>query len=233
MSFLLEDRAALRRAFYRATGSSASDEELIEHDAEDLEAVHQLLQYALWDAQEYLLSVGDPNRWVKSATLTGWTSEADGRRYLSLPSDFLRLAGDERLGALRDGDGREWGSLVQADMRLRAGDPSSYWIENERIYVGALASFPTTLTIYYHFRHAVLEADDTAIDFPEEDRRLVVLFAAEQASSEPWFTGDNDVKQGIRVALAEAKQKAARRARRTREPRKLRPPPGVGTHWFG
>jgi hypothetical protein len=232
VTFLLEDRAALRRAFYRLTGSAPDDDGLTEHDSEALEAVHQHLQYGLWDAQEYLVSVGEPGRWVKAATLTGWTSEVDGRRYIALPSDFLRLAGDERTSALRDGNGFAWGALVQGDARLQNFDPSAYWLENERIYVGSLASFPTTLTFLYHHRHAVLETDSTAIDFPVEDRPLIVAFAAERASAEPWFPGGADAVQAIRVVLAEAKQRAARRARRTREPRKLRPPPGLGTHWW-
>lgn len=233
MSFLLEDRPSLRRAFYRLTGTSADDDALAEHDSEALEAVHQHLQYGLWDAQEYLLSVGDPSRWVKSATLTGWVSEADGRKYVALPDDFLRLAGDERTSALRSVDGREWGSLAQADARLYAYSPSAYWIEGERLFLGTGATIPTgDITIYYHFRHAVLAAEDTPIDFPVEDRPLIVAFAAELYAAEPSFPGGSEGMASIRVAVAQAKQKAARRARRTREPRKLRPPPALGTHYF-
>lgn len=233
-AFTLANRAALRRAFYRLTGTAADDDQLTEHDSEALEAVHYYLHRGLWSAQEYLLTAGGARRWVTAASLS-WATDADGFGYADLPDDFLRLAGDERRGALTS-SGTQWGSLIDVRERFAAG-PTNYWIDGERLYAGKGVSIPSGLAVSYHYRHPVITSDDEtteagAIDFPLLDRPLIVAFAGVHASSDSWLPGGAEMEARIEKALALAKAEASRRARRTGEPRKLRPPDTIGTHWI-
>lgn len=232
-AFTLANRAALRRAFYRLTGTSATDDQLSEHDTESNETVHYYLHRGLWSAQEYLVTVGGWSRWVTRVALGAWSTDGEGRRYVALPDDFLRLAGDERESALLE-DGRAWGSLIPGPDSDHSPYVAGYWIEGDRLYAGRTASVPAGLTLKYIARHPVITSDDEttpagAIDFPLVERPLIVAFAAYHFSRDPSFLGDRDAMQ---VELATAKAEAARRSRTSREPNKLRPPPGLGTHWF-
>lgn len=233
-AFTLTNRAALRRAFYRLTGTAATDDALTEHDSEVLEAVHYHLQRGLWSAQEYLISVGT-TRWLTRADATPWVADGD-LTYLALPDDFLRLSGDERVSPfLVNNTRRTLGVSSNFDNGLSIG--ASYWVEGDRLYAGKGVTAPTGLQVEYIHRHPLVTSDDEnaaggAIDFPVEDRPLIVAFAAAHAMVESWLPGGPDMEAKIDRNLAMAKAESARRSRRTREPRKMRPPEVLGTRWW-
>lgn len=235
MAFTLDDRSALRRAFYRLTGTSSGDDALEEHDNETNEAVHYHLQHGLWDAQSWLIATVDPYRWISiSDPITSWTGTDDttGGRYTTLPADFLRLAGDADTSALRGADGEAWGVLLD-DPRRRfdiAGD--AYYLVDEQLWITKRAAPPATLYLHYHERHPVLEDDVTTIDFPILDRPLIVGFAGQSYAAEASLPGGQEMVGKIDAYLDRAKRLAVSRGRRTHEPLKLRPRDTFGTQFF-
>lgn len=229
--FLLENRAALRRDFYALTGTSADDDGLNEYDVAANERVHRHIQAGLWDAQEYVLAHADPERWLSTSPALSFTTQADGSQRAALPSDFLRLAGDEKQSALWHGNGVRWGNLVDASRRTRAYG-SQYWLQGEYLYVARGGSPPSGLVMDYHHRHAVLEDDTTALDFPVTDRSLIVAFAADHAKHEAWLPGGPEMLAKIQNNLGQRKLDAWRRARRTRSPQRRHAPDVTGSHWF-
>lgn len=230
MGFLLEDRAALLRDFYALTGTSSSDDALTEYDAEASERAHRMIQHGLWDAQEYVLSYVDPDRWLTRSAALSFTTAADDTHYAALPDDFLRLAGDESESALVEADGTRWGTLLPGRLKGRASG-RYYWLQNERVYLAKNAS-PPTLYMDYHHRHATLDSNEVALDFPILDRPLIPAFAAYRAAMEAWLPGGPEMLSKIQANLMERKVEAKRRGRRTREPNKTRAPSPFGTHWF-
>jgi hypothetical protein len=229
--FLLGSRAALRRAFFRLTGTAEDDDALTEHDAAPLEAVHQHLQHGLWRAQRHMIGAGLGHRWRKVWKLTAADAVRDGDTYsVALPEDFLRLAATERESGIVSG-GRAWGRLLAAEgaAGVRGGDV--FYLAGDRLHLTSAVPY-AGLDVTYHYRHPLLVAEDTPIDFPEEDRPLIVAFAADGAKHEAWLPGGSEMLQKIALNLRDRMQEAARNARQTREPAKLRPPAIVGAHWF-
>ena len=89
------------------------------------------------------------------------------------------------------------------------------------------ANFLSGLVGDYYARHATL-ADSTTVDFSEEDRDLIVAFAAERATYETWFSGGQVGQQTIARKLDFEKKQAWSRARYTNEPKRTRPRRMVG-----
>ncbi|MCR4338643.1 MAG: hypothetical protein NUW01_02025 [Gemmatimonadaceae bacterium] len=232
MADVLTDRASLARGFYRLTATSNTNPALIEHDSTSLEAVYQFLQYGLWDAQEYMIDSGMTDRWVTTSSALSFSGadSTDGGRYVSLPSDFLRLAGDEKRSALRYPTGQRWGVLGDFDDRHRYRG-NVYWLQNEKLWVAPGASPPSTLVMDYHHQLATL-ADSTTVDFPTQHRALIVAYAAERASNDAWLPGGMEQAAMISANLLKRQREAKRRARRTDGPKKMKRRASAGTHWW-
>jgi len=229
---VLTDRASLKRALFRLVGTSDSDGAMTEQDSGTLEGIYQILQYGLWDAQEWLVENGLSTRWVKQSSTLSWsgTESSDGGRYADLPSDFMRLAGDREHSALRRPNGKRWGQLIDFSERFdRYGN--WYWLQNDRIWITRGASPHSDLIMDYHYRLPTL-ADGTTVDFPEADRALIVAFAAERARAEAWLPGSTDMDAKIVANLRFQQQQARKRARRAAGPRHYRMPSVRGTHYF-
>ena len=229
---VLTDRASLKRAFYRLTGVSDDNGALTENDASTLEAVYQFLQYGAWDAQAFLIDCGMGDRWVTRSSTLSWSGSdaVDGGRYTALPSDFLRLAGDEEISALAKPNGGRWGRLVEGRYRGEAiGD--YYWLWNDRLYIAQGSAPPSDLVLEYHHKLATL-ADASTVDMPSEHLPLVVAYAAERAQADLWLPGDMEQRANIIANLARLKKLAWVRSRRHGGPRKMRAKRDIGTHWL-
>lgn len=235
---VLTDRASLARAFFRLTATSSTNPALIEHDgALTLEAVYQFLQYGAWDAQEWLMDCGLLNRWVTtSSTLSFSGSDAtDGGKYVALPGDFLRLAGDEYDSALRSPNGTRWGQLIDFKDR-RTVSRNCYWLQSTtsnvwRLWVTPGSSPPSDLVADYHHMLATL-ADSTTVEFPSKDRALIVAFAADRAMSDAWLPGDAEMQAKIAANLMKQKREAERRVRQSHGPKRRRMHRSGGTHYW-
>ena len=229
---VLTNLASLQRAFYRITDTASDDDSLIEHDDSSLEAVNQFLQYGLNDAQDYLMDCGLSDRWVSQATaITSWsgTESDDGGRYKALESDFFRLAGDDMTSALRKIDRPRGGS--RGDFRDRCrGRGNRYWLQGTNLWIARGANPPASLIYDYHHRLPTLSS--ATVDFPSEDRPLIVAYAAERAMEDSWLPGGQEMEAKIRNKVRTCEQRAFRRSRRSRTPRKLRPKPTLGTHYY-
>ena len=229
---VLTNLASLQRAFYRLTDTAADDDSLIEHDDSTLETVNQFLQYGLNDAQDYLMDCGLSDRWVSQATaITSWsgTESDDGGRYKARESDFFRLAGDDMTSALRKIDGTRWGNLVDFRDRFRVRG-NRYWLQSTNLWIARGANPPASLIYDYHHRLPTLSSG--TVDFPSEDRPLIVAYAAERAMEDSWLPGGPEMEAKIRNKVRTCEQRAFRRSRRSRTQRKLRPKPTLGTHYF-
>lgn len=231
---VLTDRASLARAFYRLTATSSANPALIEHDgANTLEALYSYLQYGMWDAQEFMLDNGMSDRWVaQSSALTPFlgTDAANAGRYIALPTDFIRLASGLDQSALRTPDGTPWGRLVEFKDRLRVGG-GCYWLQGEFLWISRGSSPPTTMIMDYHQRHATL-ADASTVDFPTALRALPVAYAALRAKTDAWLPGDAEMEAKIDKNLLNLQREARRRARRTRDPKKIgMNNTGASHHW--
>jgi len=229
---VLTNLASLQRAFYRLTDTASDDDSLIEHDSTTLEAVNQFLQYGANDAQDYLMDCGLSDRWVKQqGPITSWSGSdsADGGRYVSLSSDFFRLSGDDYTSALREADGTRWGQLMDFRDRFRVRG-NRYWLQNEQLWIARGANPPTSLIMDYHFRLPTLSSG--TVDFPTEDRPLIVAYAAKRAMEDSWLPGGPEMEQKISRKVDTCEKRAFRRSRRSRMQRKLRPKPTIGTHYF-
>ncbi len=235
----LTDRASILRAFYRLTGTSGDDGAMTQYDDTTLEGVYNLLQHGVWDAQLFLIQLGEEARWLKTETLTSSWSGADatdGGRYTALPSNFLRLAGDEEQSALHYPNGRPWGRLIEFRDRRRAGI-NCYWLQGDddggdpdNLWISRGSAPPSTLEIDHHFEHPTL-ADGTTVHFPKEHRPLIPAFAAERAIGESWLPIGEKGRQIIDVNLTKLKRKARSQVRRSQQPRKIRRPTTLGRWW--
>ena len=101
---------------------------------------------------------------------------------------------------------------------------------NERLWLTRGASPPSDLVMDYHRRVDTL-ADGENADFPEEDRGLIVAYAAALAREEHWYTGGQLGDARIERNLRMRKTTASRRARRTSAPKKIETPI-VFDHWW-
>jgi hypothetical protein len=233
--YVLDSVPKLRRALYRLLNTAADDPALIENDSDTLEAVNLYLQQGIWDAQEYLISCGaEPDRWLTTSSAITWAgSESTGGYYVALASDFLRLDGDENNSALHQADDVAWGRLIDARFR-RAARGNYYCLRNKKLYRAKGSNPPSPIYYDYHHRHALLVDSGgsfATIDFPIEDAGLIVAFAGQAAYADFFVAGDA-IRDRVREALHIRKQTAARRSRRTKQPRQLRSARTIGTHFM-
>ena len=178
------------------------------------------------------MDCGLSDRWVSQATaITSWsgTESNDGGRYKALESDFFRLAGDDMTSALRKIDGTRWGNLVDFRDRFRVRG-NRYWLQSTNLWIARGANPPASLIYDYHHRLPTLSSG--TVDFPSEDRPLIVAYAAERAMEDSWLPGGQEMEAKIRNKVRTCEQRAFRRSRRSRTQRKLRPKPTLGTHYF-
>ncbi len=236
----LTDRASILREFYRLTGTSGSDRAATAHDSGTLEGIYNLLQHGAWDAQLYLIQVGEAALWLTTTSGAFAWSGADsthGGRYTNLPSDFLRAAGSERESPLREPGGRRWGQLIDFEDRFSVWG-NRFWFQEGQLWVARGASPPSDLVLDYHERLATLADSaagppvvDNTVDFPIVHRPLIPAFAAERAAYQSWFPLDEAGKASVIANLRGLKRKARAQARRATQPRKMRRPAGVGRWW--
>lgn len=90
---------------------------------------------------------------------------------------------------------------------------------------------PSNLKAQYIRKIKPLEAN-RGVDFPAEYRSLITAFAANRATSQSWFVGDQREIQMLQGYLMNQKQDAWRRARMSRQPKMATPHPMVGDHWI-
>ena len=235
----LTDLASLKRAFYRLLDTESDDPGLTEHDNTSEETAEQLLTYGAHDAQDFLLEAGRGDLWIKETTVGGnWSGSdtSDGGRYQALPSDFLRLAGDERVSALREPDGDMWGRLVDWDTMRKRLSGNYYWIESDpsdpnsgRLWIARAANPPNDLEMAYHYR---IDLTGDPVAFPSADRPLIVAYAGHRAVHEPWAPGGSELFQKVTRNLEFQKSQSRRRNRTSRQPRQMRQLRGAGTHWM-
>lgn len=227
MGYSLDSLSALRRDFWLATNTSATDDALTEQDGEPYEKTHRLLQHGLWEAQAWVIENVDPWRWTKTSDTLAFSGadSTDGGKHADLPSDFLRLAGDDIDSALRSPDGTRWGKLIPQFKRHFSGD--YYYLRDEQLWLARSANPPADLVMDYHYRHALLTTDagetENTLDFPELDRPLIVAYAAWLATRESWFPGDAELVAKIEATLEFWQERVAGRARRTHETRRMDP----------
>lgn len=238
MAFFLTNRAKLRQDFYALTGTSATDDSLEEYDSEADERVHRALHFGLWRAQRWMIDKGYADGWRASVSKASadFTTETDGRRWCALPSNFLRLAGDEHKSALFDGQYR-WGRLEPREELLRDYRGDRYAIRglgdhNPVLWLAREASLPASLTVEYHFRHATLDDDTDALDFPPDCTDLIPAYAAEWASTQAWLPGGDAMRGAIQQALSIAQRNALSVVRRDRGPKVLHARPAFNNRWM-
>lgn len=236
MSFTLDNKAALRRGFFRILGVAPLDDSVSEHDSEAEETVNYFIQHGLWNAQAFLVTNTDANRWkATSGALTVLGTDATGGRSVALADDFLRLAGDEHHSALFDTGNqyRPWGTMVDPRTSQGIVGSSAYWVEDDTIRFSMGATIPAGLQYNYFQRHAVLD-EDTAINFQLDLRPLIVAEAAALALAESWVPFD-DAKTEANIQRNQAywRSMATSRSRRTRRPSQFRKEPNPsGSNWL-
>lgn len=235
---MLTDLASLRREFFRLVDSDSTDEAMTEHDLTSNEGIDMLLGEGADDAQNFLLSCGLDSLWLTESSVLTFTG-SDPNMLSLLPTDFLRLGGDEFNSALFRNDNvrTRWGRLINAQDRLRRrgayyyvlGSPTSVGRYEIRLCPGAGA--PSNLKAeYIRARAALVEA--TTVDFPVEYRPLIVAFAATRATTMPWYTGGQLEISLIDRLMTHEKKEAWRRSRTSRQPKQGTPSPMVGDHWL-
>jgi len=229
----LDNRVEIKLAIYQLTGFSGEDGALSEHETNTGDALNRIVYQAMRDAQSWYLSQVNPNYWKKQSSTLSFTDvqSTEGRYYVALPSDFLRMYGDQENSALRRPNGRRWGQLVDPDQRSIRGS-NLYWLEHDELSVARGATIPTDLVMDYTYLIPELTADGTAVDFPQDDRILIPAFAAVDIADMPMFPGDAELRQRIGSYLKRKQREIYVRGRRTKEPRKVKHNPTVGNRWF-
>src|SRR5690625_1171161 len=106
--------ARCRAAFYRLVGSLPEDEGLTELGETENEVAHTFLTRGSRSAQRWMLKCGY-HGWLRRAPIEWEGSESEGGLYASLPSDLLRVAGDERRSGLLRDNGERWGHQRHPD----------------------------------------------------------------------------------------------------------------------
>lgn len=219
----------IRWAFYRLVGSLEDDDALIEQGEAVNEVAYQFLSRGCRSAQLSMLKYGYGGWRKRSAALT-WSGsdDADGGRYVALPADFLRLYGNEKMSALVEANGRQWGTQTDPDNAYMLGN--FYYLLGETLWITRQASPPTTLYALYHFAHPEW-SDTVTIDFPIRCRPLIVAEAASVAKQENWLTGGPELESKIDRALMQARGEAQEYSRGTKQPRKVAKPLRYGNPW--
>ncbi len=233
----LTDRASVRRAVYRLANLSDDDGALVEHDLAQREAINLSIYDGINDAQEWMLRSGYPDPWFVIGTVVvvaGVDTDAAGK-YIALETDFLRLFGDEDASAFYNPSNkhRQWGRQLTGAREGRGRTGDHYWLEGDRIRL-AQGSNPPAGLVYDYIREATEPEDGTAIDFPERERGLVAAWAAMHSAANDYLPGGEEMATKIARNLRVRRSQTWKRARRTRQGRKMRRPGNAGqsTHWL-
>lgn len=114
----LSNLAALKRRFYRLVNTASDDAGMTEWDPVGSdETLLQLLNEGMDDAHQHLVDMGAADYYLKTAAL-GAVRGSDPDRYVMLPADFYRLAGDDSHSALHLDNGVRWGHMIPRHDRL-------------------------------------------------------------------------------------------------------------------
>ena len=219
----------VKAEFYRLVGTLPDDGALVENSEAQDDVAYLYLTRGSRAAQRWMLKMGYGGWRKRSAALT-WsgTDAADGGRYATLPTDFLRACGSQRQSALREANGDGWGQeIIVYDEQLE-GD--GYYFRGDTLWLARTAAPPTTLYLDYHYTHPAWSASVT-IDFPMDARALIVAEAADAAKAENWLPGDQAMEVKIGRALAQAREEARDVARPSRQPRQFKKAPRWGNRW--
>ena len=225
----LTDRASLLRALFRLLDTDLEAGDMTEHDPADVhqEGILLQLQQGAEDAQAYMLKAGS-TWWLETSEPLDFQPQSDGRLAVTLPEGFRRLYGDGERSALHDARGTRWGVEIEPDLQWD-GTRNGYFLSGDKLRLVSNASPPAGLMMDYVRRIAEIR-DGTDVDFPEDDRSLIVAFAAFHAREESWYTGGPAGDRKIERNLGSKKSQAWTRARRTSTPRRARTP-RVPPHW--
>lgn len=232
----LSSVAMVLEAWYRLVGTTPDDAALTELGEAADEIGYIALTRGSRAAQRWMLKMGYGGWRKRSAALAfSGTDDADGGKYATLPSDFLRTvgrnrasAGQDRQSALRQANGNLWG--VEIDETQDHYKGGYYYIRGQQLWLARTAQPPSTLYLDYHYKHPAWTALVT-IDFPADNLPLVVAEAANVAKEENWFPLDNDGKQSIARALTMAREDARDLVRQTKSPRRMQKAPRYGGNW--
>ncbi|WP_425153959.1 hypothetical protein [Candidatus Palauibacter sp.] len=224
--------------------ASPDDEALVEHDASELEGLNLAIEQGARNAQLWLMDHGAEERWITHAGPLPAPSGSDsepGGRYWDLMSpavipqrNFLRLAGDHELSAFyvpgaAGQHAKRWGrETLMDDGLMRRGN--SWWLENDRVRLSRGADPPAGLHLAYYYKVDVPAS--RTLDFPEDDRWLVVAETAAFLKEQSWFPFGDDQKAAIDRYVDYHRGNARRRTRRSREPHRTRARRLVAPHWF-
>lgn len=247
VEFTINNRPDIKRAFYRLLGIGPNDDALTEYDSEAEETVHYFIQHGLWNAQYWLLTNTPIKNWISAhgpivtdgsgngTTIFDWSgSDSTGGQYVALPTDFIRLVGDEEDTALYTlSDFRGWGSEA-TQRKKHKWRGSSYYLENDRLYLALNARPKNNLYFDYYARHAELDDEADTLDFPIDIRPMIPAEAAVIALSESWLPfEDMDTSVKIINNLEYWRGIASSRGRRSRTPVKYRARHNpAGTNWL-
>lgn len=223
---LLTDRASLLREFFRLVNADSSDDDLTEHDSSTLEGAYEALDVGQEEAQQFLISVGQGETWLKQGS-TLIVTGSDPNRYSSLPSDFLRLDSDpdQNRSGLVYPTGVGWGREIQPTDAHRVYG-NYYWVvysapDGEfRVRYARAAAVPSTLVPNYYYALDTL-ADSTTVEMRADDRNLIPAFAARYAMEQAWFPGGDEERAAISRNLGNCQRQAYKRARITKRARKV------------
>jgi hypothetical protein len=230
MATLLATLAEVKREFYHLLNTSANDAALTEHDAVSGDHLLFLANKALWNAQMWLADEGLADRWRKTgaALSVSGTDAADGGRYATLPTDFLRLLGDRAMSGLRDtATWHPWGTEVsERDLddaygdffAVRDGVGSAGAHDHHVLWLARGAAPPSSLKPVYIAKHATLTSNTSEIDFSDETAELVPAFMADLAKWESWVPGGDEMVAKVEANLREAKARMKAFTRRTSTP---------------
>lgn len=222
----------IRWAFYRLVGTDAEDTALTDQGEAENDIAYLYLTRGCRNAQRYMLKHGYSGWRARSAALSFSGSDAaDGGRYVSLPTDFLRAAGNQKVSCLRAANGDPWGQEVDDRDELARGD--AFYFRGDELWIARTANLPSTLYLHYHYQHPAWSGElaDADIDFPIDARALIVAEAANVAKEEEWLVGGADLEQKIERNLVRAREEARDVVRLTRQPRMFGKVKRVGRHW--
>lgn len=222
-----------RRAFFRLVGVVSADDVLIEQGEAVDDVAYLALTRGYRATQRWLISNGLKERWRKRHTAwTTWsgTDAADGGRYNSLPSDFLRLDGNQTdRSALVQADGTQWGQEVSPDDEGAIG--SYYYLKNDQLWLVRGASPPSPIYLRYYNTYAAITSATASFDMPMDARWLCVAEAADAAVKDEWVPNAKDTEERVARALERGREEARSLIPRTREPRKMHPPKKYASRW--
>jgi hypothetical protein len=239
----LDTVAEHKAAWYRLIGTTSADGALAENSESADDVAYLFLTRGYRAAQAWLISEGMGERWRKrSSAITSWsgTDAADGGRYKEITSaggiatDFLRPDSMRADGAspgrsaLVEADGDPWGCEVEADQDYVKGD--YYYLSADRLWLARTANVPSTVYFRYYYAHPAITSGTTSFDMPVALRWLSVAEAADAAANEGWLPGGTEQLSKIDRALGKARADA-RAQRRTRSPRRFKPPAKHASHW--